>query len=76
MEVSGRIHCPAALHPDNLPLVPTDLEAEWARKAVWTLRSKHKFFPCRYSNPGSLIPYLNHKTDYDIPALILPPVNP
>jgi len=54
MDVSGRINGPAVLPPDNQPLVPIELEAEWVREVVWTLWSKYKFFTFRYSNSGRL----------------------
>jgi hypothetical protein len=36
MEVSCKLHAPAALPPEKEPLVPTGQEAEWASEPVWT----------------------------------------
>jgi len=43
MEVSGQLHAPAALLPEESPLIPIGYEAGWASEMVWTQWCGEKF---------------------------------
>jgi hypothetical protein len=44
MEVSGRLHTPAALSQEEKPQVPIRQEAGWAPEQVWELWDREKYF--------------------------------
>jgi hypothetical protein len=43
MEVSGQLHAPAALLPEEEPPVPIGYEAGWAPEPIWTRWWREKF---------------------------------
>jgi hypothetical protein len=43
MEVTGKLHAPAALPPGKEPLVHIGSEARWAPEPVWTRWSREEF---------------------------------
>jgi hypothetical protein len=51
LEVSGQLHAPDALPQEKEPSVPTEYEACWALKLVWTTWSREK--SCPYQDPIS-----------------------
>jgi hypothetical protein len=52
MEVSGQLHAPAVLPPKKESMVPTGLDAGWARAGLGAVGKRKISCPCRQSNPG------------------------
>jgi hypothetical protein len=68
MKIGDDIHVPAALIPDEKPLVTTEEAAVWMSQQVWKLRiSENALAPCwnvgLTSIPRSSGPYHSHRTD-------------
>jgi hypothetical protein len=70
MEVSGRLHFPAALPPEKELQEPIGQEAGWAPESVWT-RSRKENFPIPAGNRTSIVqPVVIPYTDWATPAHI------
>jgi hypothetical protein len=70
VEGSGQLHAPVALLPGKELLIPTEEEAGWAPKPVWTTWRRGNSWPYWDSNSDSLVvqSVANRYTDYGIPA--------
>jgi hypothetical protein len=70
LEVSGQLHAPAALFPENIPSYPLDRRARWISEPVWTTWRRENSWPYwdSNSNPSLVQLVASRYTDYAIPA--------
>jgi hypothetical protein len=69
-EVSGQLHAPAALLPENEHLISIGYEAGWVLEKVWMMWRGENSYPHLDSNsdPSVIQPVASRYTDYAIPA--------